>query len=71
MSLAKPTERRPLLSQSDHGQNVPANGKPQDGGERGAFHSLPSQDEQLSNASLAVIMGSIWVRYARDDQLKS
>lgn len=71
MSLANPTERRPLLSQSDPGQNVPANGKPRDGGERGAFHSLPSQDEQLSNASLAVIMGSIWVRYARHDRLKS
>lgn len=70
MSPAKPTERSPLLGQSDDGQNVPADGKPHDGGERGGFRSLPPQDEQLSNARLAVIMGSIWVRYARDDQLK-
>lgn len=71
MSLAKPTERSPLLGQSDYGQNVPANGKPHEGGERGGLSSLPPQDEQPSNARLAVIMGSIWVRYARDDRLKS
>lgn len=71
MSPATPTERSPLLRQSDHGPNVPADGKTQHGGERGGLPSLPPHDEQLSNARLAVIMGSIWVRCARHDQLKS
>lgn len=62
MSLSKPSERTPLLGQSDHIQKVPAHGKFRDDGEAGNSYSLPSPDEQLSNARLALIMGSIWVR---------
>ena len=62
MSLAKATEHTPLLGPHGHVQNVTANGKPPDGDERGWSNSLSSQDKQLSNARLALIMGSIWVR---------
>ena len=62
MSLAKATEQSPLLGTNGHVQNVTANGKPPTGDERGWSNSLSSQDKQLSNARLALIMGSIWVR---------
>ena len=61
MALVDTTERSPLLRQLQHGQNLPADVKPHDGGERGASNSVPPQGEQLSNARLALIMGSIWV----------
>ncbi|KAF6225097.1 hypothetical protein HO133_010293 [Letharia lupina] len=61
MSLSKPSERSPLLRQVNDAQNVPAEGKPHDDGEWGVSNSLPSRHEQLSNARLALIMGSIWV----------
>ena len=62
MSLAKVTEQSPLLGQYSHVQSVTANSKPPDGDERGCTTSLSPQDKQLSNARLALIMGSIWVR---------
>ena len=62
MSLAKVTEQSPLLGQYGHVQNVTADGKLPDGDERGCTNSLSPQDKQLSNARLALIMGSIWVR---------
>lgn len=69
MSLSKPSERSPLLGKPDHVQDVLANGKSQDDGEWGGSNSLPSRDGQPSNARLAVIMGSIWVRYAENAQV--
>ena len=62
MSLAKVTEQSPLLGQYGHVQDVTANSKPPDGDERGCTKSLCPQEKQLSNARLALIMGSIWVR---------
>ena len=62
MSLAKVTEQSPLLGQYGHVQNVTADSKPPDGGERGCTNLSSPQDKQLSNARLALIMGSIWVR---------
>ena len=61
MSLSKSTERSPLLDQRGHVQNVPAHGKTHDGGERGDLNPEPPRDKQISNARLALIMGSIWV----------
>ena len=61
MSLAKVTEQSPLLGQYGHVQSVTADSKPSDGDERGCTSSLSPQDKQLSNARLALIMGSIWV----------
>ena len=43
---------------------MPVNGKYHDDGDGGHPHSMSSPDEQPSNAKLAVIMGSIWVRNA-------
>ena len=62
MSSAKVTEQSPLLGQYGRVQNVTADSKPPDGDERGCTSSLSPQDKQLSNARLALIMGSIWVR---------
>ena len=62
MSLAKVTEQSPLLGQYGHVQSVTADSKPPDDDERGCTTSLSPQDRQLSNARLALIMGSIWVR---------
>lgn len=56
MSLSKLSEQSPLLGEYEDVQNVLANGKSHDHGEGG----LPCRDEQPSNASLALIMGSIW-----------
>lgn len=69
MSLSKPSERSPLLRQVNDAQNVPAEGKPHDDGEWGVSNSLPSRHEQLSNARLALIMGSIWVAHALNTHL--
>ncbi len=65
MSLAKPTERSPLIGQLDNVGNIPAHGKSPDHGERGASQPMSSRDEQPSNTRLALIMGSIWVSEAR------
>ena len=62
MSSAKVTEQSPLLGQCGHVQDATANGKPADADERGCTALLSPQDKQLSNARLALIMGSIWVR---------
>ena len=62
MAVSKPSERSPLLGQTINAQNVPTNGKYRngDGGEgSNARHGQPS------NARVALIMGSIWVRSAR------
>lgn len=64
MSLSKPSEESPLLGQPNHARSLPANGKIQENGQGGNSISSSSQHEQLSNMSLALIMGSIWVRYA-------
>lgn len=68
MSLSKPSEQSPLLGQQDQVQTVPANGKPHDDGDGRHPHPMSSPDEQPSNAKLAVIMGSIWVRNAGNVQ---
>ena len=64
MSLAKPTERSPLIGQLVNVGNIPAHGRSPDHGERGASQPLSSRDEQPSNTRLALIMGSIWVSEA-------
>ena len=61
MSLSESTERSSLLDQRGHAQNTPAHGKAHDGGERGDPNPEPPREKQLSNARLALIMGSIWV----------
>lgn len=62
MSSVNVTEQSPLLGQYGHVQDVTANSKLPDGDETGCTNSLSPQDKQLSNARLALIMGSIWVR---------
>ena len=62
MSLSMASEQTPLLRQLNHGQVVPVNGKTHHDGERESCHPVPSPDKELSNARLALIMGSIWVR---------
>lgn len=42
-----------------------------DGGEGGDSSSSSPQDEQPSNARLALIMGSLWVYYAGNTQLEA
>lgn len=61
MSVSKPSERSPLLGQTTVAQNVPANGKY---GEDDKGEDFSTRHEQPSNARLALIMGSIWVRSA-------
>ena len=63
MPVSKPSERSPLLGQTNNVQNVPANNKYRKDGQdedSNARHGQPS------NARLALIMGSIWVRSTRN-----
>ena len=62
MSPSETTERSPLLGQLDHSRKVLVNGQINAGGESGGSDYSPSHNEQPSNARLALIMGSIWVR---------
>ena len=62
MAVSKPSERSPLLGQKNNAQNVPTNGKYWNG-DQGEDSS--ARYGQPSNARLALIMGSIWVRSAR------
>ena len=64
MSLSESTDRSPLIGQPDRVLSVPVEGKPHEDGESGAIPPLPSPDEPPSNLMLALIMGSVWVRYA-------
>ena len=59
MSVSKPSERSPLLGQTINAENVPTYDKYRNGDQgedSNARHGQPS------NARLALIMGSIWVR---------
>ena len=62
MVVSKPSERSPLLGQKINAQNVPTNDKYRNGD-----HGEDSNTRygQPSNARLALIMGSIWVRSGR------
>ena len=62
MSSVNVTEQSPLLGQYGHVQDVTAKSKPLDDDERGCTNLLSPQEKQPSNARLALIMGSIWVR---------
>ena len=64
MAVSKPSERSPLLGQTINAQNVPANDKYRNGDQS---EDSNARYGQPSNARLALIMGSIWVRSARND----
>ena len=71
MSLPQATEQSPLLGQYDNGENGLAGGKSHGQGERGGSGSLALRDKQLSNARLALIMGSIWVSHLATTHLRA